>query len=128
MSVFARIGDQLSGHLKCLIETYSQEYRDLIHSVTIEGDCEEKTYPTTFGEVNKTGKVKGNIMKILVHQEELRFLENVIRDLVHLHNKNVVNHKYDLDIEELLDLVHARKLSKIMKYFTKHGITLSKDI
>ena len=81
--LLSKIGEKEIGNLQCLIATYSQEYVDL-----------------------KLG------MEYLVHDDFERFealvslelLERVVKDLVHLHNKNIVNHKYDLIVEELLEI------------------------
>ena len=74
--LFNRIGEEEIGNLQCLIATYAQEYVNLKSLLCLE--------------------------PALVDECEL--LERIIRDLVHVHNKNTVNHKYDLVVSELLEV------------------------
>ena len=81
--LFNKIGETEIGNLQCLIATYSQEY------------VNQKMF-MEMAELER--------LEVIEFEVTLELLERVVKDLVHLHNKNIVNHKYDLIVEELLEI------------------------
>ena len=81
--LLSKIGEKEIGNLQCLIATYSQEY------------VNQKMF-MEMAELER--------LEVIEFEVTLELLERVVKDLVHLHNKNIVNHKYDLIVEELLEI------------------------
>ena len=81
--LLSKIGEKEIGNLQCLIATYSQEYVN----------------QKMFMEMTELER-----LEVIEFEVTLELLERVVKDLVHLHNKNIVNHKYDLIVEELLEI------------------------